>query len=101
MKHFIQCLQEGLEAPPEEEQPVQSDLVLEDDEDLSFASMFNSMRLEESDAPAQPAQPRDINPALSELDPVIAYGSYGQVRFSPSFLQAQKATCLMRLITYI
>ena len=50
MKHFIQCLQEGLEAPPEEEQPVQSDLVLEDDEDLSFASMFNSMRLEESDA---------------------------------------------------
>lgn len=75
-------LQEGLEAPPEE-QPLQSDLVVDGEEDLSFASMFNSMQLEGVDEPAQPAQPAqpsDTKSAFSELDPVVPYGSFGQVQ---------------------
>ena len=57
-------------------------MVLDDDEDLSFASMFNSMRLEEADEPSQAAKPRNIRTAMSELDPVVTYGSFGQVRFA-------------------
>ena len=41
--------------------------------------MFNSMRLEEADEPSQAAKPRNIMTAMSELDPVVAYGSFGQV----------------------
>lgn len=52
---------------------------MDDDEDLSFASMFNSMRLEEADEPSQAAKPRNISTAISELDPVVTYGSFGQV----------------------
>ena len=68
-------MQEGLEAPPEEEQVGDADLLLGDDEDLSFASMFNSMRLEEADEP----QPVPKSSTRAELDPVIPYGSFGQV----------------------
>lgn len=71
-------MQEGLEAPPEEEQVGDADLLLGDSEDLSFASMFNSMRLEESDEPQQVAQAKAPS-ARAELDPVIPYGSFGQV----------------------
>ncbi len=56
-----------------------ADLVLDDEEDLSFASMFNSMRLEEADEAPQAAQPRNIRTAMADLDPVIPYGSFGQV----------------------
>ena len=41
--------------------------------------MFNSMRLEEADEPSQAAKPRDIGTVISELDPVVTYGSFGQV----------------------
>lgn len=75
------ALQEGLEAPPAEEQLGDADLVLDDEEDLSFASMFNSMRLEEADEPSQAAQPRNIQTPVADLDPVIPYGSFGQVFF--------------------
>ena len=53
--------------------------MLDDEEDLSFASMFNSMRLEEADEAPQAAQPRNIRTAMADLDPVIPYGSFGQV----------------------
>lgn len=72
-------MQEGLEAPPEEEQLGNADLVLDDDEDLSFASMFNSMRLDEADETPPPTQPRNIQTSMVDLDPVIPYGSFGQV----------------------
>lgn len=74
-------LQEGLEAPPEEEQLADADLALGNEEDLSFASMFNSMRLEEAEEPLQAAQPRNIQQRtpMADLDPVIPYGSFGQV----------------------
>ena len=73
-------MQEGLEAPPEEEK-LGDDLLAGDEEDLSFATMFNSMRLEEADEPSQAAQPRNIQTSIAELDPVIPYGSFGQVCF--------------------
>ena len=41
--------------------------------------MFNSMRLEEADEAPQAAQPRNIRTAMADLDPVIPYGSFGQV----------------------
>ncbi len=41
--------------------------------------MFNSMRLEEADEAPQAAQPRNIQTAMADLDPVIPYGSFGQV----------------------
>lgn len=47
------------------------------------------MRLEEADEPSQAAKPRNIRTAMSELDPVIPYGSFGQVYFA--------RTCRMRL----
>lgn len=53
---------------------------MEDDEDLSFASMFNSMRLEEADEAPKAGNPGNIRTSISELDPVITYGSFGQVR---------------------
>lgn len=40
------------------------------------------MRLEEADEPSQAAKPRDIRTAISELDPVVTYGSFGQVLFA-------------------
>ncbi|KAL0039498.1 hypothetical protein WJX79_010600 [Trebouxia sp. C0005] len=72
------ALEDGLDAPPEEELAGDADLVLDDEEDLSFASMFNSMRLEEVDEAPQAAQPRNIRTAMADLDPVIPYGSFGQ-----------------------
>ena len=72
-------MQDGLDAPPEEEPAGAADLVLDDEEDLSFASMFNSMRLEEADEAPQAAQPRNIRTAMADLDPIIPYGSFGQV----------------------
>ena len=53
-------------------------MLLGDEEDLSFASMFNSMRLEE-DEPQQAAHTLRAHSAKAELDPVVPYGSFGQV----------------------
>lgn len=77
--HRPWLFQEGLEAPPEEDEPLEAADPVDDDEDLSFATMFNSMRLEEADEPSQAAKPRNISAAISELDPVVTYGSFGQV----------------------
>ncbi|KAA6418002.1 MAG: hypothetical protein FRX49_12002 [Trebouxia sp. A1-2] len=82
------ALEDGLDAPPEEELAGDADLVLDDEEDLSFASMFNSMRLEEVDEAPQAAQPRNIRTAMADLDPVIPYGSFGQ-GLSVTELEAQ------------
>ena len=54
--------------------------------------MFNSMRLEEPDEPSQAAKLRNIRTAMSELDPVVTYGSFGQVRFA--------YTCKICLLLY-
>ena len=58
--------------------------MLDDEEDLSFASMFNSMRLEEGDEPSQAAERQTFSSAVSELDPVIPYGSFSQVKMCAS-----------------
>ena len=82
-------------------------MVLDEDEDLSFASMFNSMRLEEADEPSQAAKPRNIRTAMSDLDPVITYGSFGQVHSACTYrmrlplhpaLQAQ-SLCIYTICT--
>ena len=58
-------------------------MLLGDEEDLSFASMFNSMRLEE-DEPQQAVHTLRAHSAKAELDPVVPYGSFGQVSFRPA-----------------
>lgn len=58
------ALEDGLEAPPEEELP-DPDLLLDADEDLSYASMFASAlgREEERDAAPLPVHIPDLSPA--------------------------------------
>jgi DNA topoisomerase 2-associated protein PAT1 len=57
---FLQTLQDGLEAPPEEELP-DPDLLLDADEDLSYASMFASALGHDEEPASQSAAPLSVD----------------------------------------